>query len=256
MPVLSFEEIRRALKEGSCVSSKVAQGGCRCDIIGKGWGLGWKITVTCGNDTVVWNVPASRDGEGVGYPGVVPCDQLAGEFSRTLEWLDNQRALALPVASNSWHWPASFFLNRDGTPINQLAEVENGDWIKNHCNPVPGPPYALQAGDVIVFEGTSWISPTQKIHHSAIATGRGDEVSHMWWTRDIQDDMVNKKVFSPHQDWPGPAMGGYAVTRDSLAAIQSRFDDGAGRHYLTDDYKVFRIKDARFGDFQEFSGCD
>jgi hypothetical protein len=142
---------------------------------------------------------------------------------------DNYRAYILSVPRVSWLWPASFFKAADsgrpasatyaGQPLH-LAYDGHGtamvsEWYKSNpayfvATPVTSlAPLALQSGDVVIFNG-----------HSLIATGSGDEVTHMWWNRTQQRYMW----YHNGDTDPGATMDkDYGVTRDSLSDLVARW---------------------------------
>jgi outer membrane protein OmpA-like peptidoglycan-associated protein len=157
---------------------------------------------------------------------------------------DNERALEYGVLQASWLWPASFFIAPGDQPPNASqgqhlndAYQTNGsalvnEWYKQKyfkSIPLGSPPdlnrIILEPGDVLIFGGG----------HSVIATGNGDEVSHMSWSRAIQfeawidgrlpDTTIHDSSKPPEAPPPGSADpgSGYMVTRDRIPDLVQRW---------------------------------
>lgn len=172
---------------------------------------------------------------------------------------DNYRAYLLGVPRASWLWPASFFkaagsgrparASYSGEPLYRAYDG-NGvelhvDWYKQNeyftATPVVLIEHLdLQLGDVVIFGG-----------HSLIATGRDDEVSHMWWNRRQQRYMwyhngrTEPKATVDHD---------YAVTRDSLNALVARWREYKEHVVFWKKPTRYRLRDeySKLGDFDYF----
>jgi hypothetical protein len=284
---MTLDEIKAAMKGANCAADRLANGnGCQCTVFGRGAGLGWTVSVICDGEELSWTVPPGGPHDGVGFVRDFTCDTLRQTVRDMLELLDRERAKEMPVDPQSWQWPSSFFADEQGIPLHETEDGRSANWIRVRCDPVPGPPYTLESGDIILFSGANPRVPGNAISHSAIATGRGDEISHMWWTREIQAHMLSDRTLTPRSDDPSPQQGGYTVTRDSLADIQKRFTYPAfpppppvpvsvptppiptptppgepalapptPRSFLTNEYTVWRIRDRRRAHFGSFFGC-
>lgn len=161
---------------------------------------------------------------------------------RYLEEQDRQRwfrTLGKTIADMaSWKWPASFYLA-------DFMKVQDETWITKSGDFDQVSSTSLQAGDVVIFRGNSPAKrPGQTaIAHSAIATGNYDEVSQLWWSRDVRKSMHDGgKVRNPPETQPGPQSGGYAITRDTISDLQEEFTDNQGQTYFFDRYEVWRPK--------------
>ena len=165
-----------------------------------------------------------------------------------LEALDAKRWTSTLNKSNqdmvSWKWPASFY-------ITGYNSVGDDSWVSKAglqkistaaVQPVPNP--NLQLGDVVIFRGASPTHPV--IAHSAIVTGRPDEVSQLWWTRSVRQNMHSAgNIIMPSLTDPGPQNGGYAITRDTIADLINEFTDGSGKKFFFDKYEVWRLQDPK-----------
>lgn len=166
---------------------------------------------------------------------------------------DNAYARSRLVPRVSWLWPASFFKAErperparaayTGQPLHEAYDQAGSDLVnewyeRNPAYFVKTPlvsleDLALEAGDVVIFNG-----------HSLIATGRKDEVTHMWWNRRQQRYMW----YHNGQTEPTATVDrDYGITRDSLAALVERwrgYKNGVGfwkrpAHYrLREEYRA------------------
>jgi hypothetical protein len=187
-----------------------------------------------------------------------------------LEIRDNQRWQGLGLSKVSWYWPASFYMTvrSDGTGTFEGTTYSLSDdaWIVKSGYFHRVDPAEMITGDVVVFRGKrarpaeGEEPPEGAVAHSAIATGRGDEVSQMWWTRDIRRSMrKNDQIVSPPDGAHRRGDDGYTVTRDSLADLQVEFTEGATRDgdtFLVSPYQVWRRRSLSEPDFSDLAGPD
>ena len=175
---------------------------------------------------------------------------------------DNYRAFVLGVPRVSWLWPASFFkaaaagtprsatfagqalhLAYDGHGSDLFTEWYNANPAFFVATPVTSfTGLALQTGDVLIFGG-----------HSLVATGRGDEVTHMWWNRPQQrymwyHDGATESTATVDKD--------YAVTRDAISELVARWGryrvEGIGFWKMPTYYRL-RKQYRSLGDFDYLS---
>lgn len=257
MSTLSSRETIRTI---TCARQRLDKGeACECGCMGQGAGKGWLITVRCGSDEISWIQPPMHDPrEGVGYVRDFDCDTLKGDFSSLLEQFDNLRSDEL-ASENCYDWIGSFFKDSAGRPMDE-SHRNDADWVYQYCHQVAVPPGKLQAGDVIIFQGSGTVrtGPGEHVRHVAIATGYGDEISQMWYTREIQEAIVKRKTFASSEeerDRSKVRHGFYTVTRDSLANLIDKFTHEDKKFVFT-PYEVWRVSDPRFGDFDHLKGCE
>lgn len=190
---------------------------------------------------------------------IVRCRYYLSQLpTKTLEDHDNKRWTGTlkqkGADSKCFYWPASFYLpNNLHAPSHADFHVPDTGWITGEKNFQQMPSgTSLELGDTVIFQGKPTAGPGVTVAHVAIATGLGDEVSQLWWTRDVRLSMhSNGKIIDPPSDQPAPQSGGYAVTRDKLAALISEFTDAKGQKYFFDKYEIWRRKDQSFGSFTE-----
>lgn len=271
--VRDIDEVRAAMKAACTAAKLIEEGGCSC------WRSGneGKITysVSCGGKSFSWEVPGSW----VGFDRNYTCEDLLKEMEEILEKLDQERALSLPVYDvettsgvgegerTSWDWPASFFDDENGDPLHKRIQPgavkgkalpRSEKWVEDSGifqRLKKGQP--LKAGDVVIFHGTRPAGPG-KTSHSGIATGRDDEISHLWWNRNIQKGIRARLANGESADLPvnqqGP--GDYVVTRDKISELQKRFtiEDKKTKKktmYYFGDYEMWRVTDERRANFDE-----
>jgi hypothetical protein len=180
---------------------------------------------------------------------VVRCEKYLLSLAKSaLEALDSTRWTDGLHKTNSdmvsWKWPASFY-------IPDYNAVADDSWVSKAGlqrvspaieQPVPNP--NLQLGDVVIFRGPSPTRPA--ISHSAIVTGRGEEVSQLWWTRAVRQAMHSGgNIVDPPAESPGPQSGGYGITRDTIVDLINEFTDGSGKKLFFNKYEVWRPKDPK-----------
>jgi len=119
----------------------------------------------------------------------------------------------------------------------------------------------LRPGHIVLFSGTSWNNPSQHVNHSAIATGRADEISQKWWDHDLQTEMAaamqRNRTVRPHPVVPAEALlkkyqgREYPVTRSRISDLAKLFALPATgssplERYFVDAFSVFEIRDRTF----------
>lgn len=170
---------------------------------------------------------------------------------------DNYRAYLLDVPRVSWLWPASFFkaeaeerpraATYAGQPLHLAYSGRGSDLVAEWYDRNPAyftvTPVAsiadleLDAGDVVIFGG-----------HSLIATGQGDEVTHMWWNRKQQRYMW---YHNGSTEPKATIDKDYGITRDSLLELVARWRDykkGVGFWKRPTHYRL-REEYRHLGDF-------
>ncbi len=212
-------------------------------------------------------------------------------FPLSPEQRDQRRATSLGFTPTqeyaSWLWPASFFEDEMGRPMwkrvtgQESPILLNDAWIRQYCRPamnagVPisvtvtaaGPSISWQdvsrmllPGYIVLFSGTSWINPAQHVNHSAIATGRADEISQKWWDHDLQNDMVvemnrarglPKRPNIPSETLRARYTGReYPVTRSRISDLVKLFTlpvagTAPAELYFVNAFSVFEVVDPKF----------
>jgi len=197
---------------------------------------------------------------------------------KDLERDDNVRWQTLGLPEVSWYWPASFYttINTNGTATFEGKHYYLGssDWITTSGYFQEVQLADMERGDVVVFEGNEAEGQIEgadyvfrnkntnpkPVSHSGIATGRGDEVSQLWWTREVRKTMKRLEgiVMKPPFAAPSPLEGGYGITRDSIADLVAEFTDKDGDVYLVGSLKVWRPRDQAHPSFDALGGgaCD
>jgi hypothetical protein len=238
----------------TCARQRLERGeACICECMGRGAGLGWTISVRCGADKIEWIEPATHPGEGVGYDRTFNCDKLREYFPDMLERLDRERANEIQ-AVNCYDWVNSFFTDTTGKPMDKA--FPDGSWIPKYTHPLTIPPDTFQAGDIVIFKGPGKNPSGTHVGHVGIATGFGDEVSQLWYPRDIQQAMIERGDYEiTDEEAARPGERFYTVTRDSLDALIQKFRDANGQDHVFSPFEVWRINDERRGNFSELMGC-
>lgn len=158
--------------------------------------------------------------------GIAPIRQTPS----TQEKRDNRYAADFSIPRVSWLWPASFFKAADyarpalagyaGQPLHTAYDGHGIELVADWYNANPAyfvvTPVAaisglkLATGDVVIFGGG----------HSLIATGNGDEVTHMWWNRHQQRHMW---YTGGNTESNATVNNDYDITRDSLSDLVDRW---------------------------------
>ena len=182
---------------------------------------------------------------------------LSYEDDQKLEDEDNLRWRDLQLTNVSWYWPASHYIQvtpgGQGVFHGKTWNLSSEDWITKSGGFRKIDPKDMSAGDVVVFRGREGegdvvgdsfrFSGTKSgtplhVSHSGIATGRADQVSQLWWKREIWPKVRDGGFITKFHDVDNER--DYGVTRSSLQELAAAFTDDAGDVYYASPFDVYR----------------
>ena len=182
---------------------------------------------------------------------------LSQQTDQDLEDEDNLRWHDQHLTNVSWYWPASHYMKvmPGGRGIFQgkTWDLSSDAWITQSGGFERIDPKEMQAGDVVVFrgkegegevvggsfrfDGTKRQNP-HPVSHSGIATGRGDQVSQLWWKREIWPRVKSSGSITKFHMADNDR--DYGVTRGSIQELAAAFTDQAGDVYYVSPFEVYR----------------